>query len=74
MHATITEHITLVDREQLEKMIPACACGHPRFIRPGCHPQAQMRAAYSDGMLALFCDACEAPVFAVRVGGRRSTN
>lgn len=69
-----TDEINLLYREDLEAELPSCACNHPRFLRPACHPRAQMRAAYTNGMLALFCSACEAPVFAVKVCGRLPVN
>jgi hypothetical protein len=66
---TDREHITLVTREQLEAMLPACDCGehHLRFIRPSCHPRAQVRVAYDNGVLGILCNACDGPVFGVRV-------
>jgi len=67
--------ITLVHREDLEAMLPSCACGehHLRFVRPGCHPRAQVRVAYDNGILGVLCNACEAPVFAVRVASHGRT-
>ncbi len=66
---TDRERIVLVTREQLEAMLPACTCGehHLRYVRPGCHPRAQVRVAYDNGVLGILCNACDAPVFAVRV-------
>lgn len=74
MPRTGTDNIHLLSREDLEAQLPSAPCGHPRFIRPGCHPKAQLRAAYNRGMLAMFCSQCEGPVFAVAVSGRRAVN
>jgi hypothetical protein len=71
---TETDLIELLTREELEALLPACACDHLRFVSPGCHPSAPTSVAYNRGLLAIFCGACAAPLFAVKIAGRWPPN
>lgn len=67
--ADTTTTVPIFSREALERQVTTCKHGHARPIAPACHPQSGMTAAYSKGLLALFCNECAAPVFGVRVAG-----